>query len=194
LGGEGFAGGGSARLFSKRVAVLSDIETAGFSNRCGSGFAVFDGSWLLVGLGVDVLGFLVFGLFFDGFGHVEYEGGEVLEFEFVVFEFHLRERVPLVDGLFVLIEVTKRNKVTEILVLGSFLLHNGSKYIFLEQLMGMHGLIERVHVVVFGHDTREVPETFGQFLEGLGVVASRVVRRELNLVHEGIGLGQELPH
>jgi hypothetical protein len=28
--------------------------------------------------------------------------------------------------------------------------------------MSMHRLIERVHVVVFGHETREVPETFGQ--------------------------------
>lgn len=45
---------------------------------------MFDGSCLLVGLGSDVLGFLVFGLFFDGFGHIEDEGREVLEFEFVV--------------------------------------------------------------------------------------------------------------
>ncbi len=112
--------------------MLSDIEIAGFGDRCGSGFAVFNHRRLLVGLGVDVLGLLVFGLFFECFGHVEYEGREVLEFEFVVLEFHFWEGVPLVDGLLVLIKVTKRNKVTEILLFGSFLLHNGSKYIFLE--------------------------------------------------------------
>jgi hypothetical protein len=85
---------------------------------------VLNDRWLLVGLGVDVLGLLMFGLFFEGFGHVKHEGGEVLEFEFVVLEFHFWEGVPLVDGLLVLIKVTKRNKVTEILLLGSFLLHN----------------------------------------------------------------------
>jgi hypothetical protein len=93
---------------------------------------VLDDRCLLVGLCVYVLGLLMFGLFFEGFGHVEYEGREVLEFEFVVLEFHFWEGVPFVDGLLVLIEVTKRNKVTEILLLGSFFLHNGRKNIFLE--------------------------------------------------------------
>jgi hypothetical protein len=153
---------------------------------------VLDGSWLLVGLGVDVLGLLVLDLLLEGFGHVEHKGREVLEFEFAVLQFHLRQGVPFVDGLFVFIKVTERNKMTQILLLWLFLLHKRSNNIFLEQLMRMHSLIERVHVVLFAHGTREVPETFGQFVQRFGVVASGVVRRELDLVHERIRLGQEL--
>jgi len=124
---------------------------------------VLDDRCLLVGLCVDVLGLLMFGLFFEGFGHVKHEGREVLEFEFVVLEFHFWKGVPFVDGLLVLIKVTKRNKVTEILLLGSFFLHDGRKNIFFEKFMSMHRLVKRVHVIVFSHETREVPETFGQF-------------------------------
>ncbi len=58
-------------------------------------------------------------------------------------------------------------------------------------MVGEDGLVDEVHVVGVEMIV-VVAEERGQFGEVDGVVVFGFVRSELNLVHEGIGLGEEV--